>query len=243
MTGYIHSKESFGTVDGPGIRYVLFMQGCPLRCLYCHNPDTWEFGNGTEYTAEEIVKRALRYKEYYGDKGGITLSGGEPMFQFDFTYELLKRAKENGLHTCIETCGFAKWEQYEKIADLVDIFLFDYKETDPGKHKEFTGVTNELILENLKKLDEKGCKTVLRCPIIPGLNDTDEHFTGIAKTANSLRNVLEINVEPYHPLGKGKSEMLGKEYFSDDLSFADDNAVKEWIEKISSQTEITVKKA
>ena len=297
--GTIFNIQKFSINDGPGIRTTVFMKGCPLNCLWCHNPesksrkteiffdarkcvgcrscevcpygchvftDTEHIFNrekctacgkcaaecytdalelvGTEKSVEEIIAEVMKDEAFYENSGGgMTLSGGEPMFQFDFTYELLKRAKENGLHTCIETCGFAKWEQYEKIADLVDIFLFDYKETDPGKHKEFTGVTNELILENLKKLDEKGCKTVLRCPIIPGLNDTDEHFTGIAKTANSLRNVLEINVEPYHPLGKGKSEMLGKEYFSDDLSFADDNAVKEWIEKISSQTEITVKKA
>lgn len=297
--GTIFNIQKFSINDGPGIRTTVFMKGCPLNCLWCHNPesksrkteiffdarkcvgcrscevcpygchvftDTEHIFNrekciacgkcaaecytdalelvGTEKSVEEIIAEVMKDEAFYENSGGgMTLSGGEPMFQFDFTYELLKRAKENGLHTCIETCGFAKWEQYEKIADLVDIFLFDYKETDPGKHKEFTGVTNELILENLKKLDEKGCKTVLRCPIIPGLNDTDEHFTGIAKTANSLRNVLEINVEPYHPLGKGKSEMLGKEYFSDDLSFADDNAVKEWIEKISSQTEVTVKKA
>ncbi|MBR0360456.1 MAG: glycyl-radical enzyme activating protein [Clostridia bacterium] len=297
--GTIFNIQKFSINDGPGIRTTVFMKGCPLNCLWCHNPesksrkteiffdarkcvgcrscevcpygchvftDTEHIFNrekciacgkcaaecytdalelvGTEKSVEEIIAEVMKDEAFYENSGGgMTLSGGEPMFQFNFTYELLKRAKENGLHTCIETCGFAKWEQYEKIADLVDIFLFDYKETDPGKHKEFTGVTNELILENLKKLDEKGCKTVLRCPIIPGLNDTDEHFTGIAKTANSLRNVLEINVEPYHPLGKGKSEMLGKEYFSDDLSFADDNAVKEWIEKISSQTEITVKKA
>lgn len=297
--GTIFNIQKFSINDGPGIRTTVFMKGCPLNCLWCHNPesksrkteiffdarkcvgcrscevcpygchvftDTEHIFNrekciacgkcaaecytdalelvGTEKSVEEIIAEVMKDEAFYENSGGgMTLSGGEPMFQFDFTYELLKRAKENGLHTCIETCGFAKREQYEKIADLVDIFLFDYKETDPGKHKEFTGVTNELILENLKKLDEKGCKTVLRCPIIPGLNDTDEHFTGIAKTANSLRNVLEINVEPYHPLGKGKSEMLGKEYFSDDLSFADDNAVKEWIEKISSQTEITVKKA
>lgn len=297
--GTIFNIQKFSINDGPGIRTTVFMKGCPLNCLWCHNPesksrkteiffdarkcvgcrscevcpygchvftDTEHIFNrekciacgkcaaecytdalelvGTEKSVEEIIAEVMKDEAFYENSGGgMTLSGGEPMFQFDFTYELLKRAKENGLHTCIETCGFAKWEQYEKIADLVDIFLFDYKETDPGKHKEFTGVTNELILENLKKLDEKGCKTVLRCPIIPGLNDTDEHFTGIAKTANCLKNVLEINIEPYHPLGKGKSEMLGKEYFSDDLSFADDNAVKEWIEKISSQTEITVKKA
>ncbi len=297
--GTVFNIQKFSINDGPGIRTTVFMKGCPLNCLWCHNPesksakpeiffdkrkctgcrscevcpygchvftDTEHIFNrekciacgkcaevcfadaleiaGEKKTVDEVISEVMKDKDFYENSGGgMTLSGGEPMYQFEFTYELLKTAKENGLHTCIETCGFAKWEQYEKIADLVDIFLFDYKATDSEKHKEFTGVPNELILENLKKLDEKGCKTVLRCPIIPGLNDTDEHFSSIARTANSLKNVLEINIEPYHPLGKGKSEMLGKEYFSDDLSFADDDAVKEWIETISTQTEVKVKKA
>lgn len=298
--GTVFNIQKFSINDGPGIRTTVFMKGCPLNCLWCHNPESKSakpeifydarkctgcrrcaevcpmgchtftdtehifyrdkciacgkcadacFANalevaGTKKTVSGVIAEVMKDKDFYDNSGGgMTLSGGEPMYQFNFTYELLKSAKENGLHTCIETCGFAKWEQYEKIADLVDIFLFDYKVTDSEKHREFTGVANELILDNLKKLDALGCKTVLRCPIIPGLNDTDEHFSGIAKTANSLKNVLEINIEPYHPLGKGKSEMLDKEYVLGDLSFADEDAVKGWIEKISAQTEITVKKA
>ena len=211
-SGTIFDIKGFALNDGPGIRTTVFMKGCPLDCLWCHNPesksrkselffdsrkcvgcrscevcpygchvftDTEHIFNrekciacgkcaaecytdalelvGTEKSVEEIIAEVMKDEAFYENSGGgMTLSGGEPMFQFDFTYELLKRAKENGLHTCIETCGFAKWEQYEKIADLVDIFLFDYKETDPGKHKEFTGVTNELILENLKKHKNDG---------------------------------------------------------------------------------------
>ena len=295
----IFNIQKFSINDGPGIRTTVFMKGCPLDCLWCHNPesksrtpeifynaekcigcrecsvcpkgchtfkDTEHIYNrekcdacgecarvcysdalelvGTEKSVDEVIAEVMKDKAFYENSdGGMTLSGGEPMFQFDFAYELLKSAKENGLHTCIETCGFAKWEQYEKIADLVDIFLFDYKATGSDKHKEFTGVPNELILQNLKKLDDIGCKTILRCPIIPGLNNTDEHFKGIAETANGLKNILEINIEPYHPLGKSKSEQLGKEYVLGDLTFTDEDTVKKWIEKVSAQTEVTVKKA
>lgn len=199
---------------------------------------------GYEQSVEEILKEVLKDKIFYDNSGGgITLSGGEPMYQFEFTYELLKEAKKNNLNTCMETCGFAKEENYKKTAELVDIFLFDYKETDLIKHKKFTGASNELILKNLKMLDEMGCKIILRCPIIPTLNDCDEHFDGIIKTANSLKNILEINIEPYHPLGKGKAQMLKKDYPLNDLTFPNDETVEKWIEKISSKTNIPVKKA
>jgi len=155
----------------------------------------------------------------------------------------LKRAKEEGLHICMETCGYAATEKYLKIAELVDIFLFDFKATDPEKHKEFTGFDNKLILKNLKVLDEAGAKIILRCPIIPSLNDTPEHFKGIADTANSLNNILEINIEPYHPLGSGKSSKLGKEYPLENLTFPTDESVKEWISTIQNQTKVEVKKA
>jgi pyruvate formate lyase activating enzyme len=186
----------------------------------------------------------MRDKIFYETSGGgLTVSGGEPMAQFEFTYELLTLAKEKELHVCMETCGFAPSEKYEKIAPLVDIFLFDYKVTDPELHKKYTGADNELILKNLSLLDSLGAKTVLRCPIIPTCNDTEEHFLGIAKTANSLNNILEINVEPYHPLGKGKSEFLGKEYPLSDIGFPSEETVCEWINKIQSKTPIIVKKA
>jgi pyruvate formate lyase activating enzyme len=186
----------------------------------------------------------MRDKVFYDTSGGgITLSGGEPMAQFDFTYELLSLAKKEGLHTCMETCGFALTDQYEKIAPLVDIFLFDYKETDSKLHREYTGVPNEPILHNLKVLDSLGARTILRCPIIPTCNDRDEHFEGIARIANELKNLLEINIEPYHPLGKGKCELLGRDYRLSDLGFPKDETVKEWMEKISSKTSVPVKKA
>ena len=199
---------------------------------------------GYEKSISEIINEVLKDKVFYENSGGgMPLSGGEPMHQFEFTYELLAAAKEQGLHICMETCGFAKEDALKKAAEYVDIFLFDYKETNPEKHKEFTGVSNELILKNLKMLDDMGAKIILRCPIIPSLNDRDEHFDGIADVANSLANIIEINIEPYHPLGKGKAEMLDKEYALGDLSFPEEETVAKWMEYIAKRTDVPVKKA
>ena len=199
---------------------------------------------GYETTVEDALKEVLKDKAFYENSGGgMTLSGGEPMMQFEFALGLMKRAKEEGLHTCMETCGFADSEKYREIAPYVDIFLFDYKITDREDHKKYTGVYNDKILENLFMLDGLGNNTVLRCPIIPTVNDTDEHLNAIAETANKLKNILEVNIEPYHPLGSGKSEMLGKDYILKDLTFPEDSTVKEWIAKVQANTKITVKKA
>ncbi|MBE6632113.1 MAG: glycyl-radical enzyme activating protein [Ruminococcaceae bacterium] len=299
-TGTIFNIQKFSVNDGPGIRTTVFMKGCPLNCLWCHNPESKKvkkeiFYNkekcsscgmcikacpsgchsfegvahlydrerctacgkctetclnsaleavGKEISAEEVIKEVMKDKIFYENSGGgMTLSGGEPMAQFNFTYELLSMAKNEGLHTCIETCGYAKEENYLKIVPLTDIFLFDYKVTGEELHKKYTGVSNELILSNLKAIDSAGGKSILRCPIIPGINDTEEHFCGIAKTAESLKNILEINIEPYHPLGKGKSEMLGKDYPLGDLGFPENDTVTKWMDFISERTSVPVKKA
>lgn len=300
MKGTIFNIQKFCINDGPGIRTSVFLKGCPLNCIWCHNPESkstkpelfydtkkcigcgacaavcpngchtfvdgvhvFDRANclncgacaekcmpaalervGNETTVEEVMKEVMKDEIFYRNSGGgMTVTGGEPMAQFAFTYELLKEAKANGLHTCMETCGFASPENYRKVAEYVDIFLFDYKETTPEKHKEFTGFDNELILSNLHMLDELGAKTILRCPIIPTKNEREDHFAGIAATANSLKNILEINIEPYHPLGNSKSVMLGKEYGLDGLTFPENSTVEEWINKIAAMTSVKVKKA
>lgn len=199
---------------------------------------------GKEMTTEEIVKEVMKDKPFYDNSGGgMTVSGGDPLFAPEFTLALLKEAKEQRLHTCIETSGFAKWEKIEALIPYVDLFLWDVKETDSEKHREYTSVHNELILENLHKLDEAGAKSILRCPVIPGYNDRPDHFAAISALAESLENVQEINVEPYHPLGQSKSEAIGEEYALAGLTFPKEEVVKEWIAEIQKGTDIPVKKA
>ena len=300
MTGTIFNIQKFCVNDGPGIRTTVFVKGCPLNCLWCHNPESkstkpdilfdprkcigcgacaqacqnnchpfteeghrfdrkacTRCGSCTEVcyagaleksghttTVEDALREVMKDKLFYENSGGgLTVSGGEPLAQFEFTRALLAAAKEQGLHTCVETCGFAPAEHVKQLAPLVDIFLFDYKLTDPELHKQYTGVSNEKILQNLFLLDELGAATVLRCPIIPTVNDTPEHLAGIANTANALRHVLEVNIEPYHPLGAGKSAMLGKDYTLKDLTFPADSTVAGWIDTIQSMTAMPVKKA
>ena len=157
--------------------------------------------------------------------------------------ELLKKAKENHLHVCMETCGFARTELVENTAAFVDIYLFDYKETDPEKHKQCTGEDNYLILKNLKRIDEMGKSIILRCPIIPGYNDIETHFDGIARLANSLRNILQIEIEPYHNLGEGKYMRLGRKYTLSGINQPDEERISLWMKQLQKSTNIKVKKA
>ena len=199
---------------------------------------------GKEMSVQEVLAVVLKDKVFYDNSGGgLTLSGGEPLMQFDFAYELLKQAKQSGIHTCIETCGFAKTENILKIAKSTDIFLYDWKLTDEKLHEKYTGVSNIQILDNLRAIDSANVKIILRCPIIPGINDTEEHFGGIAGVANSLKNILAVEIEPYHSLGNGKYNKLGKTEKIQNFQQPTGQQVEEWIVQIQKHTEIIVKKA
>lgn len=218
MTGRIHSFESFGTVDGPGIRFIVFMQGCPLRCLYCHNPDTWA-GGGAEYTTDEVIERALKYKNYFGDKGGITLSGGEPLVQIDFVTELFTKLKSKGIHTCVDTSGFtfrpadaACVAKHEKLLQVTDLVLLDIKHIEDQACKTLTGQSNENTLAFAKFLSERGKKMWIRQVIVPGYTDADETLEQTRAFIDTLATVEKVEVLPYHTLGESKYKNLGMEY-------------------------------
>lgn len=293
VTGMVFDIKKFAIHDGPGIRTTVFMKGCPLRCLWCHNPESispereislvehkcigcgWCFDNcpnhahinvdgkrvfnrdkctrcgicsghcyagalevvGTEMRVTEVIEEVMKDKPFYDNSdGGMTLSGGEPMLQFEFTKALLQAAKGQGLHCCLDTCGFAQFERYQELFDNVDIFLYDLKETDPDLHNEYTGVPLQPILDNLIKLSDAGADIWLRCPVVPGLNDRSKHFIEIGRIAESCQGVKQITIHPYHPLGSSKSKNIGKEYDLKDKKFAEKTDIEAWVELISANT-------
>ena len=218
MTGRIHSFESFGTVDGPGIRFVVFLQGCPLRCRYCHNPDTWGAG-GTEYTAEEIANRALKYKNYFGDKGGVTVTGGEPLVQIDFVIELFTILKEKGIHTCVDTSGITfnpdsqqSVEKHKELLKVSDLFLLDIKHIDEEACKKLTGHSNKNTLAFAKFLSENGKPVWIRQVLVPNITDDEQSLKRTRAFIDTLQTVEKIEVLPYHTMGTVKYEKLGLAY-------------------------------
>ncbi len=218
MKGRIHSIESFGAVDGPGIRFLIFLQGCRMRCRYCHNPDTWDPDGGIEKTADELIEEALRYKEYWGDSGGITVSGGEPLLQIAFLTELLKKAKQNDIHTCIDTAAqpFCRSEpffsMFKELLKYTDLLLVDIKHIDSEGHRKLTGFPNENILDCLKFLSGIGKPVWIRHVLVPGITDSEELLKRTRKFTETLENVERTEVLPYHSWGETKWEMLGYRY-------------------------------
>jgi pyruvate formate lyase activating enzyme len=194
----------------------------------------------TEEILSEVVKDMTFYKN---SGGGLTLSGGDPLFRPEGSLEILRSAKEMGIHTCIETSGYAKWEDIEAIAKYVDVFLWDVKETDSERHKRYTGVSDRLIIENLEKLDSLGARVVLRCPIIPEYNDREEHFSSIGSLADRLGSVERVEIEPYHPMGISKCADLGIECPITDMSFPDDERVELWLDLVRKNTSKEVRRA
>lgn len=224
MIGHIHSTESFGAADGPGVRFIVFMQGCHMRCRYCHNPDTWKMDGGDEVTADEILKRALRFKPYWGKDGGITISGGEPLLQIDFVIELFKKAKELGINTCIDTAGnpFTKEEpffsKFEELMKYTDLLLLDLKEINPARHKDLTGFDNSNIIEMAKYLSEINKPVWIRHVLVPEYSDFDEDLDALGDFIDTLSNVDRVEILPYHTLGKFKWENLGIPYTLESIS-------------------------
>ncbi len=216
MKGYIHSFESFGTVDGPGIRFVIFLKGCPLRCKYCHNPDTWTMAGAKEYEVEEIVKEALKYRRYFGANGGITVTGGEPLLQLDFVIELMKAFKKEGIHTACDTSGATFHSQdrkkYEELIAYTDLFLLDIKHIDSKEHKALTGMTNEHILAFARFLSDHGIPMWIRHVIVPGITLKDEYLIALKEFVATLSTVQKIEVLPYHTMGEIKYKSLGIPY-------------------------------
>lgn len=216
--GYVHSIESFGSVDGPGIRFVSFMQGCRLRCAFCHNPDTWNIGGGTPYTAKELLDLALDYQPYWGEEGGITVSGGEPLLQIDFLIDYFTLAKKYGVHTTIDSCGAPftydePWfSKFNELLEVTDLMLMDIKHINDEFHQSYTGATNKNIIELAKYLSSIGKKMWIRHVLVPGYSDFDEDLEALSEFIHSLDNVENIEVLPYHTLGVYKYEELGIPY-------------------------------
>lgn len=218
MQGRVHSLESFGTVDGPGVRYVVFLQGCPMRCAYCHNPDTWEMTGGTMMEPEYIIQQYERNSTYYHN-GGLTVTGGEPLLQIDFLIELFTLAKEKDLHTCIDTSGITfnpnspeYLAKLDTLLNLTDLILLDIKHIDSIKHKDLTGQPNEKILLFAAYLNEKGIDMWVRHVVVPGITDDDKYLFDLGYFIGQFTNIKALDVLPYHTMGEVKYEQLGMEY-------------------------------
>jgi len=296
MTGTVLSIERCSLHDGPGLRTTVFLKGCPLSCLWCHNPESLSFKpelyffhekctgcgvfcticengsmcegtpainrvncsacgkcvsvcpnaafeiKGCVMSAQDVMGEVLKDVRYYESSGGgLTISGGEPLAQFAFTLELLRLAKESGIHTCIETSGHVATNRLLAVMPYVDLFLYDFKESDDHNHKKFTGVSRNLIVDNLHAINNAGAKIILRCPIIPACNERAEHFSAIAATANALRNITEVNIMPYHPMGASKAARIGREYTIPDMAFPTDAQIEGWIGAVSRETNTVVR--
>lgn len=295
--GNIFNIQHFSLNDGPGIRTVVFLKGCPLDCIWCHNPESkckktelsfskdicvmcgmcakvckqnvHSFSDnnhiidrskcimcekcteicpsaalktiGKNYTVNDVMEELSKDDMFFGNDGGVTFSGGEPFMQFDFLYEMLKKCKEKEYSVCIETSGYAATENIIKAAEYTDIFLYDCKETNVANHKKYVGADNKKIVENLEALNKLNVCVILRCPIIPGCNDNEEHFMKIGYIAEKYNNILHVELEPYHSLGERKNATIGREGHK--FSNVSDTKKREWTDRVQKYTHKKVKQA
>ena len=219
IKGYVHSLESFGSVDGPGVRYVIFLSGCAMRCQFCHNPDTWTKEGGEEWEAEGLFQKLYRFKPYWKNKGGITVSGGEAMLQMEFVTDLFSIAKKHDIHTALDTSGgpFCMepdyLESFQKLMDVTDLFILDMKEMDPERHKALTGQDNRNILEFARYLSAHKKPMWIRHVLVPGLTDSRESLEALYDFIRELKSVERVEILPYHTMGVHKWEALGIPYY------------------------------
>lgn len=216
MKGYIHSFESFGTVDGPGIRFVVFMQGCPMRCLYCHNPDTWQFSAGKRFSPNEVFENVLKYKSYISDGGGVTVSGGEPLMQTEFVTELFSLLKKRGIHTALDTSGITfdknNTAEIDGLLKYTDLVLLDIKHIDEQEHIKLTGHSNKNVLDFARYLSATGKPVWIRHVLAAGITDDNKYLKRLKEFTDRLKNVEKTEILPYHSMGEIKYEKQGIPY-------------------------------
>lgn len=237
VLGKVHSFETFGAVDGPGIRFVVFLKGCAMRCKYCHNPDTWSAEGAQDYTAQQLLDKALRYKTYWRDNGGITVSGGEALLQIDFLIEFFTLAKAAGVNTTLDTSGqpfsldASYLEKFNQLMAVTDLFLLDIKHMDEEVHKNLTGHSNQNILNLAGYLSDHGKDMWIRHVFVPGLTDKEDDLIKLREFVKTLKTVKRFEVLPYHTFGIFKWEKLGIDYSLKDVETPTKEQV-EWANKI-----------
>ncbi len=231
--GFVNSIQTLGTLDGPGVRFVVFMQGCPLKCGYCHNPETQELSGGMEYTADQIVASVLRYKEYFGKDGGITISGGEPLLQAEFVAEIFEKCHQNGINTCLDTSGCVINDKVKKVIALTDYIMLDIKFTNNADYENYVGCQLSKPLEFLRLADNMGKNVRLRQVIVPSLNDNDDNLLKLSQIVKEYSCVKTVELLPFKKICKTKYDALNREFLFDRYDAASPVNVKALQEKIN----------
>jgi len=258
IKGLVYDIRSFSVNDGPGIRKTIFLKGCPLRCAWCHNPEGFGFKPrkwlkdektgpyshskmeliGKYYTPDEIMEEVVEDLPFFEQSsGGVTLSGGEPLSQPDFAYQVLLRSKQLGTHTCVDTSGFAPWQDFQKVTSVTNLFLYDLKLADPGLHKKYTGQDNSIIIENLLKLNHTDCDLHIRIPLVEGITDTPENLDELTRIAEKLYRLKRIDLLPYHPIARTKYRRLNLPYCLDEMPEYPKGKAEKILQKFSNHAE------